>query len=149
MPADNGRMSRFHEKAGKVTGVSGPDLARASNVGTVAPGKTNLVQSHNVGDQWIDRGAVRERVGTAATNYKFALTQLRFDELIKKDDSLALDLVGAHFIGVAARALSSWKKAGIAKLESMSGSLTGFGEVVADTPRREERQINEANTDGA
>ena len=50
-------------------------------------------------------------VVNAMGNYKDALTDLRIEELLKEDDdlhwvvSLALDVAGAHFLGVAAKAL--------------------------------------------
>lgn len=58
----------------------------------------------------------------AQVNYKLALAELRVDELMKKDDdlhwvvSLALDVAGAHILGVAAKALKNAKASGLASL---------------------------------
>jgi hypothetical protein len=108
-------MGDFDRKPapGKTSGVTADDLVQAPNIGSVAPGKINLVQGRDVGDQWIDHGAVcdgkdmstqgcflsdlqrlrliiefKDRVQTASTNYKDALLELRVDELMKKEDDL-------------------------------------------------------------
>lgn len=63
----------------------------------------------------------KDRVQTARNNYKDALISLRVDELMKKDDdlhwvvSLALDVAGAHVLGMAVKALQAAKAAGVAK----------------------------------
>lgn len=132
---------------GKSSGVTAEDLVAAPDVGSVAPGRINLVQSREVGDPYIDHGAVCEGKGdstagcfltdrqrdrligkfqlrcvTAATNYKIALTDIRVDELVKKDDdlnwvlSLALDLAGAHLVNVVAKALKTLNSTTIKRL---------------------------------
>jgi hypothetical protein len=154
---------------GKTSGVTASDVAKSPDIGQMRPEKTTLVQSQQVGSQWIDHGAAcdgkgattagcflpdanrerliidfKVRVVRAATNYKFALTQLRFEELMQKEDdlnwvfSLALDLVGAHFITVAAKSLANWKKAGIAKLEALGERLPGFGAEAAQEGYRDQ-----------
>ncbi len=62
-----------------------------------------------------------DRVQTARNNYKDALIELRVDELMKKDDdlhwvlSIALDVAGAHVLGMAMRALQTAKAANVVK----------------------------------
>lgn len=62
-----------------------------------------------------------DRVQTARNNYKDALINLRVDELMKKDDdlhwvvSLALDVAGAHVLGMAVKALQAAKAANVVK----------------------------------
>lgn len=102
------------EPAGKKSGVTADDLSQSPDVGKVKPGKTNLVQTTEVGDQWIDHGAVcdgkddktpgcfladtqrgrliidfKDRVETASANYKIALVELKLAELMKKDDDVS------------------------------------------------------------
>jgi hypothetical protein len=142
------------DKKGKESGVTSDDIAKAPDVGRVTPGKTTLQPTTEVGDPWIDHGAVcdgkdtatsgclftdwqrlklivdiKARVETAATNYKFALVELKMSELLKKEDdlpwvlSLALDMVGSHFIKVLGKAAVALKGAGVQKLaSSMDGA---------------------------
>lgn len=102
------------QKKGHTSGVTSEDITKARDVGDVKPGKTNLVQTTEVGDQWIDHGAVcdgkdnqtpgcflentqrmrlvidfKDRVETASTNYKIALVELKLAELLKKDDDVS------------------------------------------------------------
>jgi len=74
-------------------------------------------------------------VVNAMGNYKDALTDLRIEELLKEDDdlhwvvSLALDVAGAHFLGVAAKALKRVKAGGLAKLTEAGLDAARRGEV--------------------
>jgi len=142
-------MGAFND--GKNSGVTAGDLTRAPDIGKVSPGRTNAVQGYELGDQHIDHGAVcdgkddstagcfladeqrerlidkfERRVIVAQMNYKFALADLRVDELMKKDDdlhwvvSLALDVAGAHILGVAVKALKNAKASGLADLGDMA-----------------------------
>ena len=137
------------DETGKSLGVTADDLGRARDIANVEPLKTKTAQQTEVGDQYIDHGAVCDgkgletpgclfedaqrtrlisdistRIGDASTNYKNALTELRFEELIKKEAdlhwaaSIALDLVGAHLVKVAAKAVIALKSTGITKLSS-------------------------------
>lgn len=49
--------SPYDKAPGKSSGVTAGDVAAAKDIGTMAPGKKNLVQSSDVGDPWIDGGA--------------------------------------------------------------------------------------------
>lgn len=68
----------------------------------------------------------KSRVTNAQTNYKLALEELRVDKLMQKDDdlnwviSLALDVVGAHFLSVTLTALKGARTSGLKKLEAMA-----------------------------
>jgi len=70
-------------------------------------------------------GKLENHIVRAQMNYKHALAALRVDELMKKDDdlhwvvSLALDVAGAHILGVAARALKNVKASGLANLADL------------------------------
>ncbi|MDB4956523.1 MAG: hypothetical protein JWO36_4092 [Myxococcales bacterium] len=143
------------------SGVSASDVVQATDPGALARGNRKVGQSDQVGDAWIDHGAVcdgrtdpahgcflhdpqrlrliidfKDRVQTAATNYKIALTQLRVDELVQKDDdlnwvlSLALDVIGAHFLSVATGALKNLKTSGASKLESLAVLAAEQGEAL-------------------
>jgi hypothetical protein len=148
--------------AGTDTGVSAEDLVNAPNLGQIRPSKRNLVQTYDVGDEYVDNEAVcegkddsvpgcfltdRKRdkvinklflfVQTALTNYKLALVELKIDELLKKEEdlswvlSLALDLAGAHFAIVLARALQNVQKAGAKRIEELilhAGAAGNFNE---------------------
>lgn len=101
------------KQSGKTSGVTADDFAQARDIGAVAPGKINLAQSRDVGNQWIDRGAACDGKGDSVTgcfmsdqqrqnliidfkdlvlgareNYKSALDELRVDLLVQKDDDL-------------------------------------------------------------
>jgi len=147
-------------ESGKASGVTAGDLVSAPDIGKVAPGKTNTVQTFELGEQFIDHGALcdgkdqntagcflrddqrkrlidkfESRVLVAQSNYQHALAELRVDELMKKDDdlhwvlSLALDVAGAHILGVAARALKGVKAGGLAKLTEAGLDAARRGEV--------------------
>lgn len=134
---------------GKKSGVTADDISQSPDI-SKPPGKTNLVQSMEVGDQWIDHGSVcdgkdtstpgcfmdnvqrmklvidlKMRAIAAAQNYKFALVELKFEELLKKEEdlpwvlSLALDLIGAHLIKVATKATLSLKGGNITRLDAV------------------------------
>ena len=144
-------------KQGVNSGVTGADVAQAPDIGKLEPGKRNLVQSTYLGNQWGDRGArcdghdaqtpgcfltdeVRLRylidfkgdVSTAATNYKLALQQIRFEELLKKDDdlnwvlTLALEIAGAHLLNVAVKALGGLKANGVQKFAASAFKSGSF-----------------------
>jgi len=147
-------------ETGRTSGVTAGDLVSAPDLGKVAPGKTKTVQTFELGDQFIDHGALcygkdqniagcflrddqrtrligkfESRVLVALGNYKHALAELRVDELMKKDDDLhwvlsfALDVAGAHILGVAARALKGVKAGGLAKLTEAGLDAARRGEV--------------------
>jgi hypothetical protein len=139
------------KQPGKMSAAS--SASGGGSMGT--PGKQTLTgqlkplaPSSLTGDAWIDRGAacdqdagdgcflvdgqrmrlmvsLGERVQTAQTNYKFALTELRVDQLMKKEDDLnwvvglALDVVGAHFLKVGLEILKNARAAGIEHLGAM------------------------------
>jgi hypothetical protein len=138
-------------KKGKDSGVTAEDFARARDVGKVepTPGKTTGLPSVEVGDHWIDQGSacdgkdsktpgcfltdwqrlklvvkLKLLIEKAVTNYKLALVELKFEELMKKADdipwvlTLALELVGAHFIKVIGKAAVALKGSGLNKLAS-------------------------------
>jgi hypothetical protein len=148
---------------GKDSGVTAADVAGSQNHGQLAPGRTNLVQTTEVGNQWIDHGAscdgkdqntqgcfladaqrmrliieFKNRVQTAQTNYKLALTDLRVDKLMQKDDDLnwvlglALDVVGAHFLSVALTALKNVRATGLRKLEALALEAGNRGQYESD-----------------
>ncbi len=104
---------------------------------------------HDVGEAWIDHGSrcdgqagkeagcflddnqrmrlvieFRELVGMARSNYHTALTHLRMDKLVEKEEDLhwavafALDLAGAHVVSALTTALKH-RSAGLAKAASL------------------------------
>jgi hypothetical protein len=138
-----------HMGDGKNSGVTADDVSGAPNIGAIKPASSKPIQQTEVGDRYIDRGAIcdgkghetpgclfsdaqrarligeiKHRAVSAAANYKIALTQLRFEELLKKEAdlhwaaSIALDLVGAHLIKVVANGVMALKSTGIAKLDA-------------------------------
>lgn len=137
------------DEKGKNSGVTADDLGRAPDIAKVPISEPLVVQRTKVGDKYIDDGAVcdgkgletpgclfgdaqrsrliddlRTRIGDAMSNYKTALTQLRFDELMKKDADLhwaaaiALDLLGVHLARVVGEAAMQLKAAGVSRLAS-------------------------------
>ena len=142
-------------KVGKRSGVTGEDFSKAPDVGAIAPGKRNLVQSQLLGNQWGDHGAkcdgndgpgcfladdvrlrylidFKDDVRTAATNYKLALQALRFEEMLKKEDdlnwvlALALEIAGAHLLDVAVKALGGLKATRAQKFVSAAFKSENF-----------------------
>ena len=137
------------DETGKRSGVTADDLGRARDISSVEPLKTKTAQQTEVGDRYIDHGAacagkgletpgclfedaqrtrlisdINTRIGDASANYKDALTELKFEEVMKKEAdlhwaaSIALDLVGAHLVKVAAKAVIALKSSGVTKLSS-------------------------------
>jgi hypothetical protein len=93
--------------------VRADDVVNAPDIAGITPGKRNLVQTYEVGDEYVDRDGVcegksdsvagcfltdRKRdklinkllsyVQTAQTNYKAALLELKVEELVKKEEDL-------------------------------------------------------------
>lgn len=161
-------------ETGTTSGVTAGDLVSAPDIGKVAPGKTNTVQTFEIGEQFIDHGALcdgkdqntagcflkddqrkrligkfESRVLVAQGNYQHALAELRVDELMKKDDdlhwvlSLALDVAGAHILGVAARALKGVKAGGLAKLTEagLDGRKLGHDRTIGYTSVRRDTRV--------
>jgi hypothetical protein len=100
-------------RIGHAPGVTAQEIASAPQMGTLGVGKRNIVQTHEVGSQWIDHDAVcdgkddttagcfltdRQRLKliidfvdkaqTAQTNYKLALQELRVEALLEKDSDV-------------------------------------------------------------
>ena len=98
---------------GDKSGVTADDFGRAPDLSKVDPAKTKTVQTREVGDQYIDHGAVcegkddstvgcffadqqrdrliadfRDRIAAASTNYKLALVELKLEALLKKEADL-------------------------------------------------------------
>jgi hypothetical protein len=98
---------------GKATSNTATDLTSSTDVAGIGIGKRNLVQTHDLGSQWIDTGAVcdgqddtkagcfltdqkrlklvidfLDKTQTAQTNYKTALEELRVEALLDKDSDL-------------------------------------------------------------
>lgn len=144
----------FGKVPGEASGVAADDFAH----GSAAPGKKNLVQGWDVGVAYVDKGPRCEagaspgcfmgpgqrgrliqlaidRVSSGAqTNYKIALTQLRVDQLIKKDDdlnwviSLLLDLATSHLAGMASKALNRLKASSIREASDFGLGLDVIGD---------------------
>jgi hypothetical protein len=155
MPYDH---TRERTRSGTTSGVTARELAESPAIGSHQPGKRNLVQTYEVGDAYIDRGAAcdgervsvgcfledkqrqrlvedfRDCVSTAQTNYKDAIAELRVDRLLEKEEdlswvlSLALDAVGAHLLAVVARALKTVRAVGVTRLGEINERAAFLGQ---------------------
>lgn len=152
------RNEKRHNNGRQDMDVHAEDLVNAPNIGRLAPGRRNLVQTYEVGDEYVDYGGACEGKGdavgcfltdrqrdklvsklyhfvqTAQTNYKLALVELKIEELLKKEEdlhwliSLALDLAGAHLAVVLGRALKNVQAAGVAKLAELQLNDAAHGQ---------------------
>lgn len=146
---------------GKTTrsNLHAPDIAEARNIADVGPepGKQTLPQGFQMGDDYIDKGPAcrgrsgadcflvddqRERliatitrlIGTAQTNYKAALLDLKISELLKKEEDLnwvlvlALDLLTAHLSTVVSIALKGLQAKGASRLNELGLRAGVLGE---------------------
>lgn len=120
---------------GRINPVQGYELGdQHIDHGAVCDAKDDSIASCFLNDG--QRGRLIRKfesfVVVAQMNYKLALAELRVDELMKKDDdlhwvvSLALDVAGAHILGVAAKALKNAKASGLARLGD-TALRTAFG----------------------
>jgi hypothetical protein len=107
------QMGGDRQAPGKGSRLSPDDIASAPDIGALKPGKGTLIQTYDVGDDWIDHGQYcddkdeqtpgcflrldqRERLvqkiyvlgGLAAGNYKDALNALRVKRLLERDADL-------------------------------------------------------------
>jgi len=142
-------------KDGKQNAVAGPAPGDAAAFATKEVGKETLV-----GNEWVWHGAkcdgkdavtpgcflddsvrlrylidFKKNVGTAATNYKIALGDLRIDELMKKEDDLnwvlsfALEIAGGHLVEMAVKGLSILRASAASRLSGAalkSGDTSGW-----------------------
>jgi hypothetical protein len=150
------KPDEFGKVPGKESGVTADDFAH----GNAAPGKKNIFQTYDIGVAYADKGPRCEASGgsspgcfmsagqrgrliqlaidrvssLAQTNYKLALTQLKVDQLIKKDDdlgwviSLLLDLATSHLAGMASKALSKLKASSIRDASDFGLGLDVIGD---------------------
>ncbi len=146
------------DKAGRTSGVTADDIGKTANIGELTPGKATRVPGDDkIGEAWIDNGArcdgsyadgcfltdgqrsrliirIMDRMVTAATNYKLALTQLRVDELLKKEGdlpwviSLALDVATGFIMSQVTKALTKIRATGLAKIEAAETDAALHGE---------------------
>lgn len=133
---------------GQNSGVTAADLGKKADLGELPIGKltqAQLIKSGKSGDQWVDQGAhcdnsnaegcflndgqrnrliikILDRLGRCANNYKFALEQMRVDELLKKEDdlhwvvSLAIDVATGFILGKVTKALTKIRAEGAARV---------------------------------
>lgn len=112
---------------GRTNPVQGYDVGgQHIDHGAVCDGKDRSTTGCFLNDKQRDRLIQKFElfVLRAQMNYKLALAELRVDELMKKDDdlhwvvSLALDVAGAHILGVAAKALKNAHASGLSGLRN-------------------------------
>lgn len=125
------------EELARAPNISGIEIPGATS--------SNQAGGFEVGHPWVDRGEVcagkvssecfldeaqrgrlvahfSQLITRALVNYKLALVALQVEELLKKDEdlpwvvALVLDLAGAHFVKVAAKAVLALKAGGVAEL---------------------------------
>lgn len=135
---------------GQNSGATASDLAKKPDLGEESVGKLTQaqriqLQRGQTGDQWIDKGAhcdgsnadgcfladaqrnrliikILDRINRSATNYKIALTQMRVDELLKKEDdlpwvvSLAIDVATGFILSKVTKALTKIRTDGAARV---------------------------------
>ena len=139
-------------KLGKDSGVTADDIVKKDDIGNtqLAPGKATGVDAVETGNDWLDHGAkcegqggkatgclfpdeqrkrvigeFREHVQSAATNFKFAVAELKLEELMKKEEDLhwvlglALDLAGMFVVDRAIKALTTIRAGQISKIQNL------------------------------